>query len=108
MPHVYCLRDPAIVWLHAISDALIAIAYFIIPSSLILLVRRRRDLAFHWVYVLFGVFILACGTTHVLGVVTLWVPIYRLDGVIKAITATASMATAVLLVRLVPHALAVP
>src|SRR4051812_11131923 len=108
MPHVYCLRDPAIVALHAASDGLIALSYFLIPAVLIVVVRRRRDLAFRWIYVLFGVFILACGTTHVLSVVTLWHPVYRLDGLVKAITAFVSMATAFLLVRLVPEALAIP
>ena len=38
-------------------------------------------------------FILACGTTHLMGAVTVWHPIYRLEGVIKAITAVASVAT---------------
>ncbi|HMF78150.1 MAG TPA: PAS domain S-box protein [Bryobacteraceae bacterium] len=108
MPDVYCLRDPAIVALHAISDGLIALAYFVIPAALILLVRRRRDLAFRWVYVLFGAFILACGATHVLNIITLWSPAYRLEGTLKAFTALVSMATAALLWRLVPVAVALP
>jgi PAS domain S-box-containing protein len=108
MPHVYCLRDPAVVALHAISDALIAAAYFAIPVSLILLVRRRRDLAFRWIYVLFGVFILGCGATHLFAVVTLWYPVYRLEGIVKLATGLVSAATAVLLIRLVPEAVALP
>jgi PAS domain S-box-containing protein len=108
MAHVYCLRDPAIIMLHAASDSLIAISYFLIPFSLILLVRRRGDLAFRWAFILFGAFIPACGLTHVLSVVTLWVPMYRLEGVLKAITAFASMGTAILLVRLLPQAVALP
>jgi light-regulated signal transduction histidine kinase (bacteriophytochrome) len=39
---------------------------------------------------------------------TLWHPVYRLDGVIKAITALASLPTAMLLVRLVPQAVSLP
>src|ERR1041384_468420 len=108
MPHVYCLRDPAIVGLHAISDSLIAVSYLLIPAALLVLVRRRHDLAFQWAFILFGVFILACGATHILGVVTLWIPVYRLEGIVKAITAIASLGTAVLLVRLVPQAVALP
>lgn len=108
MPHVYCLRDPGVIALHAISDGLIAAAYFIIPISLILLVRRRHDLAFRWVYVLFGAFILACGMTHLFGVVTLWYPVYRIEGAVKLLTATVSAATAILLIRLVPEAVALP
>lgn len=74
MPHVYCLREPAIVALHAFSDGLIAISYFLIPCILVFLVYRRGDMAFGWVFVLFGAFILACGATHVLGIVTCGTP----------------------------------
>lgn len=108
MAHVYCLRDPSLIALHAICDTLIAASYFLIPLMLITLVRRRGDLAFRWAWLLFGMFILACGATHVLAVVTLWHPVYRLEGLVKAITALASMGTAVMLVRLVPLAVARP
>ena len=57
---------------------------------------------------MFGIFIVACGTTHLLEVWTLWHPIYWLSGFIKSITALASLMTAVLLVRLIPKALALP
>jgi len=108
MAHVYCLRDPSLIALHAICDGLIAASYFLIPLMLITLVRRRGDLAFRWAYLLFGMFILACGTTHVLAVVTLWHPVYRLEGLVKAVTALASIGTALMLVRLVPLAVALP
>src|SRR3989442_13824572 len=75
---------------------------------LIYFVRRRRDLPFHWMFVMFGVFILGCGTTHLMEIWTLWHGTYRLAGVIKAVTAGASVATAALLVPLIPRALALP
>jgi PAS domain S-box-containing protein len=103
MPHVFCLRTPGLVWLHAISDGLIAVAYFLIPLALIRLVQRRRDLVFHWLFVLFAVFILSCGATHVISIITLWHPIYRFDGLVKVITALASLLTAVLLIRFIPQ-----
>lgn len=109
IPHGHCyLWRPEIVWLHAVSDGLTALAYFIIPLALVHLVRKRRGLAFDWMFVLFGVFILACGATHLMSIVTLWHPVYRLDGVIKAVTALASVPTAFLLLRLVPQAIAIP
>jgi PAS domain S-box-containing protein len=104
-PHVYCLREPAVVWLHAASDAAIAVAYLAIPIALLALVMLRRDLVFRRVFLLFGFFILACGITHVFAVWTLWHPIYRLEGVVKALTALLSIPTAVLLIRLMPEAL---
>lgn len=109
MPHGYCyLWNPGLVWLHVISDALIAIAYFSIPFTLIYFIRKRRDLPFHWMFVCFGMFILACGATHTMEVWTLWHANYWLSGAIKAVTAMVSVPTAILLVRLVPQAVSLP
>ena len=109
MPHGYCyLWRPEIVWLHAISDGTITLAYYLIPLALLYFVRKRKDLPFHWIFLMFGIFIFGCGTTHLMEVWTLWHGTYRLAGVIKAITAAASVATAAVLVPLIPKALALP
>ena len=109
MSHGYCyLWRPEIIWLHAISDSIIALSYYVIPLTLVYFVRKRRDLPFHWMFLMFGIFIFSCGTTHLMEVWTLWHGTYRLAGVIKAITAVASVATAALFVRLVPEAVALP
>src|SRR5580698_257346 len=109
MGHGYCyLWRPEIIWLHAISDALITLAYYFIPIMLVYLVRKRVDLPFHWMFFMFGLFILSCGTTHAMEIWTLWHGTYRLAGVIKAITAGASIATAAALVPMIPRALMLP
>ena len=109
MPHGYCyLWKPEIVWLHAVSDLIIALSYFTIPVTLVYFVRRRPDLPFHWMFLMFGLFILGCGGTHVMEVWTLWHGTYRLAGVVKAITAGASVVTAALLVHMMPQAIALP
>ncbi len=109
MPHGYCyLWNPCLIWLHLISDALIALAYTSIPITLVYFVRKRKDLPFHWMFVCFGMFIVACGGTHIMEIWTLWVPSYWLSGGVKAVTALASVPTAILLMRLVPQALALP
>jgi PAS domain S-box-containing protein len=109
MPHGYCyLWQPGLIWLHAISDGLIAVAYYLIPVMLVYLVRRRRDLPFHWMFFMFGLFIFGCGTTHLMEVWTLWHGTYRLAGLIKVVTAGASLTTAGLLIQLVPRAMALP
>jgi PAS domain S-box-containing protein len=108
-PHGYCYQwNSGLVWLHVISDALIALAYFTIPVILIWFIRKRRDLPFSWMFGLFGVFIVACGVTHVLEVWNLWHAEYWVAGVAKAITAVASVGTAIMLTRLTPQALALP
>ncbi|HEX8984322.1 MAG TPA: ATP-binding protein [Bryobacteraceae bacterium] len=109
MAHGYCYRwDSSVLWLNVISDGAIAASYYAIPLVLFSFARRRKDLGFQWIFVAFGMFILACGTTHLMGVWTVWNGAYRLEGVIKAVTAVASAATAILLVPLVPKLAALP
>ena len=109
LPHGYCFSwDPGILWLLVISDSLIALAYFSIPVALGVFVQRRPDLQFRWIFLMFGVFIMGCGITHVLDVWTIWKPDYWLDGAVRAATAIVSLATAALLWPLLPRALALP
>ncbi|MEO8063250.1 MAG: ATP-binding protein [Pseudomonadota bacterium] len=109
MPHGMCyLWQPDILALHVVSDGLIALAYATIPFTLLYFVRKRRDMQFNWMFVCFAVFIVACGTTHVLEIVTIWNPVYWLSGSVKAITAAASLPTAFLLLKLIPDALRLP
>lgn len=107
MPHGYCFQwQVPLLVLHVISDALIALAYFSIPLTLWLFVRKRTDIPFSQLFVLFGIFIGACGFTHVMGIVTIWHPWYWLDGTLKLVTAAASIATAIVMLPVVPRALA--
>jgi PAS domain S-box len=109
MPHGYCyLWEPGLVWLHVICDAFIAAAYLSIPLTLFYFVRRRRDLPFHWMFLSFGAFIVSCGATHAMEVWNLWHANYWLAGAVKGVTALASVSTALLLIPLVPRALALP
>ena len=63
MPHGHCfLWIPSILWTSVIADALIALAYLTIPVTLIYFIRRRRDMPFNWMFIAFGLFILASGT----------------------------------------------
>jgi two-component system NtrC family sensor kinase len=109
IPHGHCyLWQTQLVWLHVASDSIIALAYFSIPITLVYFISKRQDLPFDWIFALFGAFIVACGITHIFEVWTLWHPTYWLSGIMKAITALISFATAILLVDLMPQALALP
>jgi hypothetical protein len=109
MPHGHCyLWQPSLVWLNVIADGLIALAYYTIPLTLIWFVRRRPDLEFRWMFVMFGLFIVACGTTHALEVWNVWHGDYWVAGGVKAMTAGLSVGTAILLMKVVPDALALP
>jgi len=109
MPHGMCYEwNQSVILLHAISDGLIAASYYSIPITLLYFVRRRKDLAFNWMFLCFAGFIVACGTTHVMEIVNIWHPAYWLSGGIKATTAAISIVTAGLLIYLVPTALRLP
>lgn len=109
MPHGNCyLWTPSLIGLHVASDSLIALSYLSIPITLLHFTRKRRGIPFSWMFLCFGAFIVACGGTHVMEVWTIWFPSYWLAGALKAVTACVSVATAVLLIRIVPMALALP
>lgn len=109
MPHGHCyLWKPSLVALHVISDGLIALAYMLIPIGLAYLVYKRKDLVYGWIFLCFCAFIVACGTTHLMEIWTLWYPDYWISGFIKAITAVISLTTAFLLIKLIPKILVIP
>jgi len=108
-PHGICLLwRPELIGLHVGSDALIALAYSSIPFALAVFVSKRPDVQYSWVFWSFAAFILACGMTHVMSIWTLWVPDYALEGAVKAVTAIASISTAIALWVLLPKVLAYP
>jgi signal transduction histidine kinase len=107
--HGFCLLwQPGMIWLHAISDVTIGFAYFTIPLALGYFVSRRRDLMFRPLFILFAAFIVLCGAGHWLDLVTLWMPAYGLEGLVKAATAAVSVLTAIMLWMVMPQALLLP
>jgi PAS domain S-box-containing protein len=107
LPHGYCyLWDQPLLWTHIVSDVLIGMAYVAISCTLVWLVMKgRREFPFQWMFLAFGLFIVACGATHFIEVWTLWNPDYWFSAGIKAVTAAASVGTAILLPPLAPQAL---
>lgn len=104
MPHGNCyLWIPQLWLMHVSSDLLIGLSYVAISSTLVYLIyRARRDMPFSWVFLAFGLFIVACGATHFMDVWTIWHASYWLSGYLKLLTATVSVATAVVLPFLLP------
>src|SRR5947209_4138806 len=90
-------------WLHILADLLVWLAYLAIPFVLGVFVLRRHDIPFRRLFLLFGAFILACGTTHLMDAVVFWWPAYRLAALLKLITAVVSWATVVALWRMAPR-----
>ena len=107
LPHFYCyLGRSGLVWTHVVTDSVIALSYLAISATLVYLARRiRHNIPFQWVFLAFGLFIVACGATHLMEVVTVWIPVYVLSGGVKSFTAVASLATAVTLPFAIPQVL---
>jgi PAS domain S-box-containing protein len=109
MPHGYCyLWDPSVMWLHVISDGLITLSYYCIPVVLVYFIRKNRKIPFNRIFWMFATFILACGTTHAMEIWNVWHASYLLAGVLKGITAVASLLTAGMLIPLVPKVISLP
>lgn len=110
LPHAICLvENPSLIRLHIASDATTAAAYYSIPLALgYFAYRRREDIPFSWMFTLFGAFILLCGTTHLFGIWTLYVPDYYTQGILKAATGLASIGTAIVTWKLMPALLLLP
>ena len=107
LPHRYCyLAQPWLVWTNVASDSLIAISYVVIFSCLIWIARKLRDIpdihAYLWIFFSFGLFIVACGATHLMEVVTVWWPIYPFSAAVKVVCMAASIPTALLFAKTTP------
>ena len=109
MPHGYCLAwSPLLLWLTIISESLITVAYYLMPLIMIYFIRQRRDLLYSRLILLIALFIIACGTTHLLSIITIWIPIYWLETLTKVFTALLSVITAASMLYIIPKALRLP
>ena len=107
MPHGYCLVwNSALLWLHVLSDVLIALSYYSIPLIPLYYIRKHKDFPFNKLLLMFAAFILACGTTHLLSIITIWMPLYWLEGLLKLLTGLLSLMTAIAMGFIVPKVLA--
>ena len=99
LPHSFCyLGSQGLIWTHVLADFLIFLAYFAISATLVYLVYKgHREIPFHWMFLAFGLFIVACGATHLMEAITVWFPVYVLSGGVKIFTALASLTTAIIL-----------
>ena len=98
IPHGYCLSwSPTLVGLLAGSHLLIGVSYMTIPVALFFFARRHPELNQKLLFGLFTAFILGCGATHLIELVNIWIPFYRLDSIVLAGTAMVSVVTAILI-----------
>jgi PAS domain S-box-containing protein len=106
IPHGYCLAcSPLLLWLTIISDTLITLCYYVIPIVMFYFVRPRKDLLYSKIVVLIALFIVACGTTHLISLITIWIPVYGMETISKVITAVLSVITTFSMLSIIPKVL---
>lgn len=105
MPHGHCyMWIPEILWLHVISDAVITISYYCLPIILgFIAFKIKLEDRFKYIFLLFSLFILACGTTHIIEIINVWQAKYVLAGIVKAFTALISFITMIVLIKISPE-----
>ena len=107
MPHGYCLIwNSVLLWLHVISDVLIVLSYYSIPFIILFYVRKHKDFPFDRLLLMLSAFIIACGTTHLVSIITIWILLYWLEGLLKLLTGLLSVITAITMYFIVPKVLA--
>ncbi len=104
MPHAVCWRaDQHLIWTMVISNAITFLSYTTICLTLLALARRTRGIfiARDWIFFLtgFALFIVACGSTHLMEVVTTWSPMFWVDAWANILTAALSGYVALQLIR---------
>jgi signal transduction histidine kinase len=100
-PRQYCyLETTKLLWVNLVMDASIALSYAVIFFALMWITKRLADSAefrkYLWISLSFGLFILACGGTHLMDVVNLWIPSLNLSTEIRIACALASVPTAIM------------
>ena len=91
------------------GDLGIALSYFAIPVSLLVVQRKRlRDIPYPWMLALFAAFIVACGLTHLIHALQMPYTTFEhtvLEATVKTICAALSIITAIAMFIVVLRAL---
>jgi len=110
IPHGACLLwKPELIWLNAVSDAMLAGAFFATAFVLGFFVwRRHRDVMFRGVFWAFAIFATFSGVTRLLSILTLWVPAYDVEALTKGFLGLLSVGITAALLVLLPRILVLP
>lgn len=92
-------REPFWDWVHIASDLTIFAALVAAGASLL---RKRSNLPWPRMWLLFAVFLLMFGFAHFVDAALLWWPVHRLGGILKFLTAMTSWAAVLTLIALLP------
>ncbi len=107
MPHAVCWRgDQNLIWTMVVTNGITFLSFFSICLTLFYLARKtRRSIPRDWAFFVvgFALFIVACGSTHLLEVITTWNPVFWVDAWTNVITAALSGYVALQFIRRAPE-----
>jgi len=107
MPHAVCwAAAPHLVWTMVVANLVTFLSYVTLCGALLLIAGRTfRNMARDWVWFLvgFALFIVACGSTHLMDVITTWIPVFWIDAWTTIVTAVLSAYVAIMLIRRAGH-----
>ena len=103
VPHAVCwAAAPHLIWTMVIANSVTFLSYLSLCVTLLYIAGRTfRVMVRDWMLFLvgFAMFIVACGSTHLMDVVTTWIPVFWIDAWATIITAVLSACVAIMLVR---------
>jgi signal transduction histidine kinase len=90
-------------WLYIVSDWMIWLSYFLIPVIILnYFYKKKEQIRYQNAYLLFALFILFCGATHFFDSMMFWIPMYRLNALLRFFTAVVSLLTVYYLIKMLP------
>ncbi len=103
VPHAVCwAASPRLIWTMVVANSVIFLSYASNCGTLLFIAKRTfRAMLRDWVWFVvgFAIFIVACGSTHLMDVITTWIPVFWIDAWATIITAAASALVAIMLIR---------
>ena len=94
-----------LIWLHASSNILNALACFLIPGLLFYISSKRRDIFPRWICLIFIVPLIFSGLSYSIMLLNIWYPAYELAAIIKLASGLASWLCFFLILYLLPKLL---
>lgn len=89
-------------WFYIFSDLAIWCSYMVIPYFVLRLLWQKRGIPVPGILWFFSAFIMLCGLTHMMDVIMFWYPVYRLNALVRFLTAVFSWATVIALFNFFP------
>lgn len=96
---------PKLLWYHIASYSTISISYYLISLCLAYFIYKRKDLPYKKIFFLFATFLAICATTHIVGLLILWYPIYEVKIFLKSVSSIVSLITLAVMIKIIPDAL---